>query len=451
MSVTAVPALSVAGSTIATGNVGDLVAVDAVSLPWGRGDLLSHPTPATAAVSLLDRGTGLPTASRRDLIGQPVTLSWSTGTAAGTSFRGRITDVEVDWLPTQRAARLSLACSSKEVDAGNYTAPAGSSWPAESFAARLARIVSLLPPGLFAGGVVMPDAGKVTASGLAPRTFTGYTAAAADVSGADVLSLLRELWFSCYPSPLVYDPSADRLTYAGRRFYSSPGTSTARLVTSSHYGGRYIAVPLTAFFGALGLHLDAAVLEGSDPVSQPIDSRLTRVEVSYPGAGAAGTATAVPFGAPSEATTGRRMLSVSSVHAVAADAASLAADWADLAGREAAAPRLGPVTYDTARAPFPDDATAGALLACSESSLQSFLAATWLPRVGVSPLVGFTGGRLSYAAGHWRAQLSPAASASVTPPTPVTAITAGDFLSDVKLADVDPSVTFGDLAYISAR
>lgn len=449
MTVTATPSLTVAGAPVtAAGTTADLLAVEALGVSWGRTDLLSHPTPATASVSLLDRSAGLVTAARRDLIGQPVTVGWSTGTTTGTSFRGRITDVSVAWSPAQRAARVDLSCSSKEVDAANYTVPEGTSWPQESFPARLARIVALLPAGLFTGGVNLPDANLVTALGLAPRTFTGYTAAARDASGADVLTLLRELWFSCYPVPLVYDPTGDRLTYAGRRFYETPGASTARLTTSALYGGRYIALPRTAFTGAAALHLDAAAFAAAGPLDQPLDARLTRVEVSYPGTGTQGTAAATPPAASAETATGRRTLSVTSVHAVAADAATLAADWADLAGREAASPRLSPITYRTDLAPFADNATAAVLLGCAETSTQAFVAATWLPRVSQSPLVGFTGGHLSYAAGQWAAQLNPAPCAAVSTAPPLTITNAGDFLPGVRLADVDPSVTFGDLAYI---
>jgi hypothetical protein len=448
MTVTAAPTLTAAGTAVATGGAGELVAVDELRITWGRSSLLARPTPATAQLTVRDTSPRSTFATRTDLIGQPVILGYAGG-VTGTNFRGRITDVAVRM---RRAGGfyVDLACSSKEVDAANYVAPAGTVFPAETFTARLARIRQLMPAGLFAG-ITMPSRYDVGFLNVVDPSldFGDYPAAQMDVSGTDALSLLRQLFDSVYPAPLVYDPAADVLTWAPRRLYAYRqdlgSTFTAQLVTSTAAGGRYIVTPI----GGLPLHSGQFSYDG--PLTQQLDSRITRTEVTYLNAAAgyaSATITAAGIDAPLESAIGRRTLTVDSIHASATNATALAANWSEVADGEARRRRLDPLTYDTARngGGFDTAAHAVALLTGAERADKFFARGSWLTRLGSRPLFGSMGGTLTHAGGQWTSTFAPAPVSTATTPRPITPATAA--VPGVRLIDVDPSVTVGDLGFV---
>lgn len=455
MSVTAVPYLTVAGLSIAAGPdvvpgmAAGLVAIDKLRLTWGRSTLLDQPTPATLALSVLDTSSAGTLARRADLKGQPVEVGYtsSTGTAAAM-FRGRVTDVVVRPRTAGRPGYLvTLACSSKEVDAANYTAPEGASWPAESMAARLARIVALMPDGLFAGGITMPDRASVGLTDVADPSldFPDYPAAAADVGGQDALSLLRGLWRSLFPVPLLYDPASDGLLFIRSRQHSFDGTAggsiVGQLVPDADRGGRYVLKPYTY----LSLFLDSADVPVA-PLSQRLEQALTRVEVKYDAAGQAATAASLVNGT-SEAATGRRTLSVDSILADAGLAQQLAGQWARVAAQVAQPALQDPLTYRPGAAGFADDTAAAVLLAGRERPAELYLGRAWVTELGSRPLYGVIGGTITYAGGEWELQLQPApvvvdgpAAASIHNGTAAANRT-------ILVRDIDRSVSVGDMRY----
>ena len=443
MSITATPTLTVAGVDVL--NTSDTLAVDALRVPWGRTGVLDPPTPATATITVLDRTSGATLAGRSDLIGQPVLAGWVGGGSSGVFFRGRITDAAA----TRRDGGgffLSVSCSSNEADAGNYTAPPGTSWPAELFANRRDRIMGLLPVGVFPGGAVLPT---MTALNAGPELnadlgdFAGYPCVAADVSGRTVLELLTELWASCYPVPLVYDPAADGFTYAPRhRVGAAPVVELAPDVAR---GGLFTARPHGG-----GWALPAGLIGYDGPVAQRLEGRLTRVEVTYQGTmGQAATAVATTVDTASESVIGRRMIQVASIiggsDRVDTYAANLAGGWAAIASGEGRARVLEPLTVDTDRTPFVSTAQAAALLAGRETGDRFFLGGSWLTRLGVQPQFGVLGGVIGYADGRWQLELNPVR-VSTPAPVPLTIAAAGP----TTLAQIDESVTFGDLAFVDA-
>lgn len=449
MTVTATPYLFVAGTQIAnTAIPGGLVGIGSLRLTWGRAGLLDQPTPATVAATVLDLTPGATFARRTDLKGQELRIEWFSSTEGhGVMFRGRVTDVAVR---PRRAGGfvVELSGSSKEVDAANYTVPEGTTWPAETMSARLARIVALAP-GLFGGGVQLPTVAAVgLVSTVAPGVeFANYPAAPADVGGADMLSLLHDLWRSLYPLPLIYDPAEDALTYIrSRRHYVDTGAGGA-LVGQLVRGpsGRYVAAP----FATLPLALDAGVVEFDAPLSQPMETALTRVEVAFtdPGTGAQATTTTGTALYAAEATIGRRTLSVASLLRDGPLANQLANAWAQ-AMDEAALPALvDPIVYrpDTTGG-FADDTTVEVLLAGRERPAEVFLGRSWLTRLGVRPVVGVCGGVTTFAAGAWEFALN---TAPITVDKPLRRpVVADDHPPAVTLADLDRSVAVGDLRHV---
>lgn len=453
MSITATPTLTVAGLPVATGTAGDLAAVAGLSLTWGRSGVLEEPSPATVSVTVLDRSPAAAFASRADLIGQPILTGYTTSTGASvTNFRGRITDVVV----TPRAGAVAgggftvtLAASSMEVDLANVLIPAGTSWPAETFAARRTRLAALLPAGMFTGGVVLPTrAGLVMVDTTGPALDT-YTAAPMNAGGKSLLELLRGLFASTSPLPMVYDPALDRLTFAPRRRYgyvtSRRLTLSARLLTSTEQGGRYVATGLS------GLCLDGHRLEYTGSLSRGLDGRLTRCAVSYVDQAAANaqlTTGGGTFWGGLEPVIGSRVLTVDTIHADAAAAQQLAGFYIEVASREAAAPALGQVGYSTAREPLRDAAHAAVLLGGVESANAVFIRGSWLPQLKVRPVVGVIGGTITYSDRQWRADLTPAAVAVDAAGRTWGPVTVRSALPALTLASIDSSVTAGDFAFI---
>jgi hypothetical protein len=450
MTVQASPTLTVDGTTIPATRPagGTLVGVDTLRIGWGRDSMLSRPTPATADLTVRDTSLDASFARRTDLIGRPVLLGWSATpdvpgqpATTGINFRGRITDV----VATPRRAGgfdVALSCSSKEVDAANYTVPAGTVWPAETFADRLARIVGVLPLGFFAGGVAMPDA---------PTIPDGWPAAQQDVSGADALALIRQFYDSVGPQPAQYDPDGDRITWAPRRNFTvlgARGALSAGLVTDPARAGRYVVRPLSGVTWGLGL--DARQIDYTGSLTQPMDSRITQVEVSYKDSTAGyaqRTATAQTALAGDEYATGRRTLGVDSIHASTANAVTLAAAWAAVASAEGHAPRLDPLLYGSHRNDgFDTGKHAAALLAGAEGSARLFLRSSWLPALRTRPLVGVLGATTSYTAGAWSVQFTPAPISTDVDTLPLRV--AYSARPGIRLADLDPSVTVGDLRFV---
>jgi hypothetical protein len=440
VSVTAAPAVTVAGSTIAAAAPGarpGLLAVDSLTVSWGRAGLLEQPTPARASLTVLDTTPGR-TFAASALIGQPVLIGW-TGSdgATGTTFRGRVTDAAVRRYVTRdgsvSGALVELNASSIEVDLANYVVPAGTTaWTTESFSARLARILALLPAGLLTGATLDPG-------------WAGYVAGQLDPSGNDALSLLRRLYDST-ARPLVYDPAANALTYGRRRFVPAGAAGgnqnfSAALVQS---GGGLWAADCSPVGGSW---LDAHTLQYAGAVTSTLQQLVTRVEVGWINGTATATAAAAVWQGLDESALGRRVLSIESMHSGSAAAADCVTEWASLVSGEGAMPHLEPLSYSTGRTPFRDAATRAALLAGCEQPTWWFLRRSWLPDIGVPPLYGFIGGTVAYSDGQWSLALqpAPAQNANTTPGLRVR-FAAAD--TSVRLVDLDDSLTLADCDHV---
>lgn len=432
------PVLHVDGAVVATTAGASPVAVDDAAVTWGRASVLERPNPATAHLTVLDTSPAAAFASRTDLVGKLVLFGWQTvdGTSSGSNFRGRITDVDV----TPRRSGgffVDLACTSAELDAANYKAPAGTTFPAETMGQRLARIVALMPAGLFSGGVILPHATDV---GLSAATdFANYNCTSMSAGNLDALSLLRGLWDSAYPVPLVYEPGADRLTWAPRRRFIDGVVGRLGLSAAT---GKFVALP-----SGTGLDVDSHLLEYAGALSTGIDSLITRVEVSFTGAGGADVRASQVLSTGAEQALGRRLLSLSSIVSDPTNAATTAQYWGELAAAEGAGRRLGPLTYRTEHAGgFASTAHAATLLAGSETGQKLWLGRSWLPRLGAVPVVGVVGGTVTYTAGEWTATLTPAPCSVEAPESPLTIAAAGTH----TLAEMGDPLTFGDLAHVAA-
>jgi hypothetical protein len=436
--IDASPTLTVAGLTVPAAASGELFGIEQLGITWGRESLIDHPTPATARVVLLDTSRRRDFASRAgatDVIGELVTLGWAGGGSSGTNFRGRITDVQKR--PVDGGIRVALSCSSKEVDAAQYRAAQGAAWPSsDSMATRLARIVGLMPTGYFAGGVTPPTKTQIFGSTVG-LPWSDYWASEEDVGGADALALLRQLWSSTYPVPLVYNPETDALTFAYRRRITA--TSSAHIIPGTGLGGLGIPVPVASG----GLAMDADQFEYDSDASLPLDARISHVEVSWRDRflGNAFTTKARTIAAADAL--GRRTVSVSSIRADEPQVTELAADWEDLVSSEVREHRLEPLTYSTeANGGFDTVDHARALLTGHERGTQIFIRGSWLPSIDVRPLFSILGGVVGYARGQWTVQLRPGAFAVGTPGIKLYQT------GTVRVWQIHRSVTVGDLRFV---
>lgn len=401
-----VPVVVIGGADIASSVSGTApVALDDFAVRWGRDGAFDQPTPATASVALWDP-TGV-WAIGRDLIGATLDLAW-TATKPGVGpvrqvfFRGRITAVK----PQRRSvlntdgALVQLTASSLLTDLANRVP--SESWPQETLTARAAKILPYLPAtvsaialhSVYAGGEVAP------------------------VAGADqgpLLDSLTALYESAVATRMTYVPDTRLVRNVNRRIWSTPspaqlwwnkaGDGTARDDKGVYARTR----PLSDTSGGaewLPQYLDAAEVEDSEEIlSRDITARVTRVELSHPdalGSPAYTTRTETRMvDGTTEGTQGVRAIRLNSDIVYNSWAQQAAADFADMAAREAAGWAIQTLTWRVDRAGGFEfwDQFADVALSGTEVPSAVFLQRSWLPQWGIRPIYAVIGGTIAYRRG----------------------------------------------------
>lgn len=400
------------------------LALDGLSVTWGRTELLAQPSLATASLSLFDP-TGV-WAQTADLIGQPLSLRWTATTTAGPQsavfFYGRVAGAVITpRLDGSGGAVVSLTCSSILNDLANRVP--GDAWPVQTFRERRN---SLSP--FIAGPVTLPA--ELRAAWLDNANVVGVPVD----QQKSALDSLVELYSWCGSDRFTFLPATLRATFITRRSMSqtaqlardTTGTGTARENKGAYL--RTIAIAATE-----GLPFDPHYLDGKmltydgAGLSRDITTRITRVEVSHPDSSASfaqrteTVMTSTVAGAPAtdETVLGVRALRQSSGVTFNAMVQTAAADLASMAVREGAGWRLGEVVLDTTvpgcgfeyLAQF-----ANLLLTGGEVQSAVFLQRTLLPAWGIRPVFGIIGGRIEYTGGGWRFGLNVAPISTGTVP-----------------------------------
>jgi hypothetical protein len=437
MGVTPAPAVRLSGALVATGRTtggawpAAPMALDGLTVKWGRSKALEQPTPATATVRLFDP-SGV-WAAGVDLIGAPLELSWSAAGETRTYFTGRVGAVEVsphtatlDNVRTQ-GALVSLSCTSLLADLGNRL-PVGLTWPAETLAARRARIATLA-------------AGPV--SSITTRAaWDAAPLADLDPSTTSALDLLKGLFDACGADRYSYDPHTKAVSYLARRTFPDP-TPLARLTKDSTRVGVYLAAP--------GGAVDGHYVGYAGGAGKDLASRLTRVVLSYV-TGTTRAQVVVPLSGIDESAVGVRAATVATAHTDVTQATAAANDLAALAAGEASGWSLDAMTWKTGARGFDSLAQARRLIGGTETADVYFLGRTWLPRLGIRPVFGVMGGSIGYAHGSWSVAWNNAPIAVTgTPPAALTF----DDLDPTLVWDDDPnplrlheSVTYEDFAFV---
>jgi hypothetical protein len=428
VTVTPIAVLSLAGQDVASGPAPDgswpgPMALDGAAVTWGRQGVLEQPKPATATAAVFDpSGTWAATA---DLVGQPLTLRWSWAGESHVYFRGRVASVTVTPHTARRpdgavvdGARVQLAATSVLVDLANRrpTDPTVA-WPAETLAARRLRVMNQC-------------SGPLT--GLQTRTtWDAAPLAAVDSPGdAKMLEHLETLLGNAGADRWTFDPDGQVLTWTGRRTFDP--AQAAHLARDPAGRGVYITGPtVTRTPGdpaEPAVTIPASVVEYDGGASREMASAITRVTLTYPGTGRGFT---VLTPNTDEALLGVRSLDVQTQHTDDTMALAAANDLGALVTGEASGWALEPMRWTTGAAGFDTIEQARLLLAGSERSGVFWLAGSWLPALGVTPLFGVMGGSITCRNGAWTVAWTVA-------PTSTGRVTGFSF------DDLDPSIVWTD-------
>jgi hypothetical protein len=443
--VAPVPALTIGGALVAAGPNPDgtwpaLMALAGAQVKWGRDQVLNQPKAGTATVAVFDP-SGV-WAAGQDLIGQPVTLSWTWAGTSRVYFRGRIAAVDLDRHTARRpdgnlahGARVTLSCTSLLTDLGNRTVP---QWFAEPLSARRDHIAALC------AGPVSTVA--TAASWDAAQLF------ATDPGKTTALAALGALFDACGATRYTWNPDTRAVTGVGRRSYPTPGSLTY-LARSAARVGVFITSPDGWIDG------DGVIYTGG--AGKDMGSRLTRAQVTYSALNAAGTAreaatVTVQVPGADETVVGERAIAVTTAFMDSGWATSCATALAALAAGEASGWRLDPMRWETRRTGggFETLAQATLLLAGYETPAAVFLSGTWLPDLGIRPVFGVMGGTITYTDAAWTVEWNPAPIGVTGPPPP--AVTWDDLDPSLVWDDAPnpnafhDSVTYEDLAFVSS-
>jgi hypothetical protein len=478
------PVVNVDGQDVAGGwtDASTLMAVDGLSVTWGRDAVLEQAPPAVGRLVLFDPTQTWATSSDRR--GLPVTVRYQgTVGAAGLPmeavfFRGRIgspvtvsprTVIAPDGTRVEGTV-VELQLQSLLADLANLTPRAA--WPAETMGARLARIV------------LEAKAVNVLTGGAAIRPYWAdrNVGPVALVDQVTLLDHLLDVYSSCGSDAMTYDPNRDAALPVSDRTLEN-WRSIALLArnlddptTRPRAGQGVYAYPVALDYpdpmeDSSGIYLDARKL-GYDPgsgASQP--ARITRVAVTHPD-GSAGYARrtvelrvrqtdAVGGELISEALAGVRTARVDSLVTENIYADVAANDLEGLVRNELARWVLEPLRYSSRRAGgFETVAQVQTLLAGYERNGPIFLTGTkWLPAMGIRPVIGVLGGVIAWQGGKragWELELQPAPIATVLPQHSISFEDFDDGSPDftVEWWDDDhprglhESLTFEDLAYV---
>jgi hypothetical protein len=462
-------ARSAAGTLALDRLLGGLLALDGLSVTWGRQEALDQQEPATASLELFDPTRSWHRSAQR--IGAPVTLRWQVTSGGVTSsrvfFRGRVSRLNprVATLAGVRGTRIALELTSLVSDLGNIVPPIA--WPWENFG-----VVTTTPNPI--GSRKARVSAAVVAAGISGGVTTrtdwdNFPAHSFPVDQQVSVAEHVQLLYDSLVDRMNYSPNANAFSGVGTRDYttrrtlgrlaSDPvGSASDRAGQGVYATARTIAnVP---GYGP-GLYLDGRETgypEGAGIV-RDAGSAITRVRVQYMAAtgGFPPTETATVneriVAGSNETLTGIRTVTVDSLIETSAQYPR----WETVVKNDVSSWQLEPITYDTgATGGFEDLAQVLALLSGEESNLLVFLQGSELPLMGVCPILGIMGGTITHDAGHWTAEatLAPITLVAAQHPISWEEFDTGTTGTQVQWWDtphplgLHESLTFEDLAWV---
>lgn len=428
-------AVWIAGNPIPDGSTGDRdapVAVTGLVIRWGRDNTTDQPDPATATLSILDRGGGTVRTEQLVALGASVTVEATVaGRGAVIVFAGRITDLELEY-DELGGSICRVIAADLAADLANRFVGA-EPWPSETLAARASRILA----GAGITGVTVevdprPAALPVSRADVDRQAAAGLLTDLAR-SGTAVLWVVVPA-STAVPGLRIEDPAARPSMRALAQ--SLPSllwriTDTAGL--SYTVSSSALLRPPISWSRALGDLITRVTVRWLDQTTSP-DVTERSVILTDPG---------------SELAYGARGLSVGTTLASQAAANEAASVW--MAGhRPSVNWRVAGLTWDLGHTPV-SDAAADLAVALLDNSRRIGLPVVidelpwWVPQ-GAQAGAYIEGGTYRYDDGRWVFALDG-----------VPATGTGGSLAyaqtdlSMRYVDIDPTITFLDMIGVGPR
>jgi hypothetical protein len=336
--------VAIDGTPVATSAAGDpgLLAVDKLSLDWGRERLWEHATAGQCSLSLLDAAGVYGPHTGASLMGRALTLSYQVPGVLDPRvfFRGRIT--EVDAIPrgthpytgANRGLRLDLSVASKLAQAAIVLTPPNWARSQEALFTRWSALRDLFVPGVLAG-TIFPVA---TATQLAARTYDA-------VSALDAMRAICD----ATTDRSIYNPHTDKLELVPLRInidqpaygYTVPGRDPVNT-------DGVVLRPA----GQSTPMLDAGEFSGTGKLLRGSDAWVTGdVLTYYPGGNSSGTPSsqATTYQSGEEAALGPNRITIDTDLVAFADVQTFEIRWANALANEARRWRPDLITHETRR------------------------------------------------------------------------------------------------------
>jgi hypothetical protein len=388
--------VAIDGTPVATSAAGDpgLLAVDKLSLDWGRERLWEHATAGQCSLSLLDAAGVYGPHTGASLMGRALTLSYQVPGVLDPRvfFRGRIT--EVDAIPrgthpytgANRGLRLDLSVASKLAQAAIVLTPPNWARSQEALFTRWSALRDLFVPGVLAG-TIFPVA---TATQLAARTYDA-------VSALDAMRAICD----ATTDRSIYNPHTDKLELVPLRInidqpaygYTVPGRDPVNT-------DGVVLRPA----GQSTPMLDAGEFSGTGKLLRGSDAWVTGdVLTYYPGGNSSGTPSsqATTYQSGEEAALGPNRITIDTDLVAFADVQTFEIRWANALANEARRWRPDLITHETRRVGGLTLGQIPLLLDGMEHNSYVFVAGSPWALNNTAPIFRIIGGGIDYADGWW--------------------------------------------------
>lgn len=302
-----VPYVTINGTDVPT-RVDDrgYVALEGLTITWGRSSLLDDVTPAQLSMTIYDSSGEW--VQSQPFLGLEIITGVTYIDKAGAlksfrNFRGRIVEAEVEeYVRTDRDGvdlhgyMIHITAVDKLAELGNLFL-SNQSWPSENAGARRSRLEGSL------SGVV---------SGLGGPYTTGVTYCSKSFDQKSMLELVRE-FFGSTAQFMNYDPDTNRVESVDRLEYGGEGL---RLGEIDNRPGTY-GLELDAALGSVNRAdyvLDAGSLIPRSGIRRTIESTITEIKYEYPSdaANSSRSTFTSTTNLPSESVYGKRTFAASS-------------------------------------------------------------------------------------------------------------------------------------------
>jgi hypothetical protein len=432
------------------------LAIDKLSVPWGRDRVWEHQQPGQATFSIIDRAFYYGPHNGPALQGQAVTFSYDIPgvLAERIFFRGTVSaDIKATVLPPgrngeNRGLRLDLTALSVPTSLASVTT-GEQVYAAETFIFRYSRLRNLIWPSLVSSAPYDTTAADVFGNTL---NWSNRNLAARTYSNERVLSALQEL-LDHTGDRQTYDPHTNALGFARRKVIDDPAGYA--VLTAGDPGELVLKVP-----GHLGVPmLDGGEFTGGQLV-RSIETNLTALHASRWTDSTGATeadGTTVYVDQAADALAPNRM-NIRTDWYSGTDSAQTLAIWSGMIGNEAKRWIPDPLTHQTQRVGGLTLDQVPLLLNGAEPAGYVYLSRTDWARAQIAPVWSIIGGTVAYQGGDpgwWQptVQLASvyfrnAAAGLANARTPANCDPAA--VHPIKAADLSPALSAADARFWTA-